>query len=103
MGDCNEGYCSTDKGSCDSGKGSCDSGTSEECTWAEDLLCLAKCAKHELLKEKMKKELEAKMGKKLDAVAKVAVEAVIKCMEHKMEAMEACNDYKEKLYAAVKS
>ncbi len=101
MGDCNENSCSTD--SCDSGKGSCDSGTSEECTWAEDLLCLAKSAKHELLKEKMKKELEAKMGKKLDAVAKVAVDAVLKCMQHKMEAMDACHDYKDKLYAALKS
>jgi len=101
MGDCNENSCSTD--SCNTGKGSCDSGQSEECTWAEDLLCLAKCAKHELLKEKMKKELEAKMGKKLDAVAKVAVDAVLKCMQHKMEAMEACHDYKDKLYAALKS
>ncbi|MBK6895702.1 MAG: hypothetical protein IPH06_03835 [Alphaproteobacteria bacterium] len=101
MGDCNDNSCSTEI--CDSGKGSCDSGKSEECTWAEDLLCLAKCAKHELLKEKMKKELEAKMGKKLDAVAKVAVEAMLKCIEHKMEAMEACHDYKDKLYAALKS
>lgn len=97
MSDCNEGQCSTDKGSCES-----DSQSSDCCTLAEDLLCLAKQAKHELLKEKIKKELEAKMGKKLDAVAKVVAEATVACLEHKMAAKEACDDYQSKLHAALK-
>ena len=75
----------------------------EHCTMAEDIMCLAKSAKHELLKEKMKKLLEAKIGKKLDKVAEVAVDAVLACMQHKMEAKQACNQYKENLKAAFKS
>jgi hypothetical protein len=75
----------------------------EHCTMAEDILCLAKCAKHELLKEKMKKLLEAKIGKKLDKVAEVAVDAVLACMEHKMAAKHACHQYEENLMAAFRN
>ena len=66
-------------------------------------MCLAKQAKSELLKEKMKKGFEAKIGKKMDKVAEVAVEAVINCFQHEMAGKEACNDYKEKLFSAFKS
>jgi hypothetical protein len=100
------GECSTENNSCDTNKNSCDSGnnkSSGECNFAEDLLCLAKQAKHELLKEKMKKVLEAKIGKKLDKVAEVAVDAALACIQHKMAEREACNDYKEQLFAAFKS
>lgn len=100
------GECSTENNSCDTNKNSCDSGSkksSGECTIAEDLVCLAKEAKHELLKEKMKKVLEAKIGKKLDRVAEVAVDAALACMQHKMAAHEACKDYEQKLSAAFKS
>src|SRR5476649_1173918 len=72
------------------------------CTLAEDILCLVKCAKHELLKDKMKKLLEAKIGKKLDKVAEVAVDAVLACMQHKMTEKQACDQYKENLMAAFK-
>ena len=89
-------------------KGSCSSdsrqdwGHDEKCTMAEDILSLAKCAKHELLKEKMKKQLEAKIGKKLDKVAEVTVDALIACMQHKMNEGHACDQYKENLMAAWK-
>ena len=98
MGECkSDNSCETEN-AC-----STDAPQDEQCTIAEDLLCLAKSAKHDLLKEKMKKLLEAKIGKKLDKVAEVAVDAVLACMQHKMAAKEACNDYQEKLHAAFKS
>ena|SRR5271168_3126771 len=95
--------CKTDN-SCET-ENSCSTGaqTEGECTIAEDLLCLAKSAKHDLLKERMKKILEAKIGKKLDKVAEVAVEAALACMQHKMAEKQACEDYHEKLMAAFKS
>ena len=74
----------------------------DECNFAEDLLCLAKSAKHELLKEKIKKGLEAKIGKKLDKVAEVAVEAVIGCLNQKIAQKEACEEYRGNLFAALK-
>jgi hypothetical protein len=97
MSECNNG-------SCDSGKGSCESkpSSSDGCNIAEDILCLAKSAKHELLKEKMKKGFEAKMGKKLDKIAEVAVDAVLACLEHKMAAKQGCEEYQAKLFAAFK-
>lgn len=75
----------------------------ERCTIAEDLFCLAKSAKQELLKEKMKKNLEAKIGKKLDKIAEVAVDAVLACLQQKMAEKQACEQYKENLMAAFKS
>ncbi|HEU5047363.1 MAG TPA: hypothetical protein VFT64_05900 [Rickettsiales bacterium] len=77
--------------------------SNENCTIAEDILCLAKSAKHELLKEKMKKSFEAKIGKKLDKVAEVAVDAVLACLQQKMAAKQACEQYREDLMAAFKS
>jgi hypothetical protein len=74
----------------------------EQCTMAEDLMCLAKSAKHDLLMDKMKKIIDAKMGAKLDKVAAVAVEAMMACWQQKMAQKEACNSYKENLMAAMK-
>ncbi len=92
-----------DDNSCDTNS-NCDTGSkqSDECTFAEDLLCLAKSAKHDLLKEKMKKIFEAKMGKKLDKIAEVGVEAVIACMNQKIAAKQACDNYKTSLMEAMK-
>lgn len=70
---------------------------------AEDLLCLAKSAKHDLLKEKMKALLEAKIGKKLDQVAAAAVDAVLAHLQHTVAQKQACKQYKENLMAAFKS
>lgn len=94
---CDENTCSTEKDCGTESKKSDDC-----CTIAQDLLCLAKQAKHELLKEKMKKEIEAKIGKKLDNIAKIVVEAGIAYMEREFAAKEACNSYNEKLLAAFK-
>ncbi len=70
---------------------------------AEEILHLAKCAKHELLKEKMKKLLETKMGKTLDKVAEVAVEGILTRMQHKKAKKQACEQYKEDLMTAFMS
>ena len=97
MSECDDNSCETDE-SCHTG------GKSDgECTLAEDMLCLAKSAKHDLLKEKMKKVFEAKIGKKLDKVAEIAVEAVLACMQQNIAAKEACDKYEENLMAALKS
>jgi hypothetical protein len=83
--------CSTDE--CESNKCCESKKESQECcsgngcgsekdnfTW---LLYLAKKAKMELLKEKLKKKLEATHGKKLDKIADVLVEALLE--KHKMD------------------
>ena len=98
MTECNTG------GSCDT-QGSCGTDakqTNDCCTFAEDVLCLAECAKHELLKEKMKKVFETRIGKKMDKVAEVAVDAFVACFQQKIAGKEACNQYKENLMAALK-
>ena len=99
------GECKTDN-SCDTNKNSCDSGVKKsegECNVAEDLLCLANQAWMELMKEKIKKSFEAKLGKKMDKTADVVADASIACWESKMAGKQACNDYKEKLFATFKS
>lgn len=98
MSECDENSCCPAEGSCNTPA----SPSEECCTLAEDLLCLAKSAKHALLQEKMKKVLEAKIGKKLDKVAEVAVEALLTQWQHKMAAKEACDTYHDALSAALK-
>lgn len=102
------GECTTDR-SCHENshetERSCDRGESrseEGCTMAEDLLCLAKSAKHDLLKEKMKKIFEAKIGKTLDQVAEAAVDAVLAHWQQAAAQKQACEQYREKLMAAFK-
>jgi len=60
-----------DKSTCDKGGSQCIS----------TLLKLTRCAKKELLKEKIKANLEKKIGSKLDKVADLLVDAMIE--EHK--------------------
>lgn len=98
MSECEENSCCATDNSCNTPASSGE----ECCTLAEDLLCLAKSAKHELLQEKMKKILEAKIGKKLDKVAEVAVEALLTQWQHKVAAKEACDAYHDGLSAAMK-
>jgi hypothetical protein len=73
--------CPLDKGSDFSSckdKSECDKGGSR---CIPDLLKLTRCAKKELLKEKIKANLEKKAGAKLDKVADLLVDAMIE--EHK--------------------
>ncbi len=73
---------------CPSGKGSDTSSCKEKSKCSKggghcvsDLLKIARCAKKELLKEKIKANLEKKIGTKLDKVADLLVDAMIE--EHK--------------------
>lgn len=73
--------CASDKGSvssCCKEKSTCDKGGSH---CVSNLLELTRCAKKELLKEKIKANLEKKVGTKLDKVADLLVDAMIE--EHK--------------------
>ena len=73
--------CASGKGSaslCCKDKSTCDKGGSQ---CISTLLKLTRCAKKELLKEKIKANLEKKAGAKLDKVADLLVDAMIE--EHK--------------------
>ena len=61
------------------------------------IMYLAKDAKYELLREKIKKKLESSMGKKLDQVADVAVEAFIEAKKGKLEMKSRWQELEEKL------
>ena len=105
MTECTNNSCKTEN-PCGCNNQSCGCNKSqykEQCTMAEDVMDLAKWAKKELLKEKMKDILKAKMGKKLDKIAEVAVDAVIACMEHKHASKQACHQYEESLREAFNS
>ncbi len=68
--------CCKDKSACDKGGSKCIS----------TLLKLTRCAKKELLKEKIKANLEKKAGAKLDKVADLLVDAMIE--EHKASGVD---------------
>jgi hypothetical protein len=82
----------------------CPNSEQEECShsMAEEMMGFVKCAKHDLLKDKMKKLLEAKIGKRLDEVASVAVDAILAKMEHKIVQKNACEQYEDDLMEAWK-
>ena len=63
----------------------------------ELMLFLAKKAKMELLKEKMKKKLDALEGKKLDAVADLIVNAMLGKHKMEREGMEKKEELLDKL------
>ncbi len=80
--------CTSKTKGCPSGKGSDSSGCKEKSKCDKGgskcistLLKLTRCAKKELLKEKIKANLEKKAGAKLDKVADLLVDAMIE--EHK--------------------
>ena len=56
------------------------------------MLCLAKEAKMELIREKVKKSLEAADGKRLDKIADLLVEAML---EHKKDRTSMANKWSE--------
>ena len=80
MCECEEGKCSCNEQSCGCEQGGCCEGEYDK---LDMFLYMAKGAKMELLKEKMKKRLEASHGKKLDKVADLIVEALLE--QHKTE------------------
>jgi len=72
--------CSDDKGY--SKKAKCDKGGGHNISKMMDL---TRCAKKELLKEKIKANLEKKMGSKLDKIADLLVDAMLEEYKSSME------------------
>lgn len=58
---------------------------------------LVEHAKHELLKDKMKAVFEARIGKKLDKVAELAVGKFIECMLSKLTEEQDHKQFEEQL------
>jgi hypothetical protein len=61
--------------------------------------CLFKDAKMELMKEKVKKKIEAAEGKKLDAMADLLVSGMLEHMKEKMEMWKKKQEMMEKMKA----
>jgi len=55
----------------------------------------------ELLKEKIKKRYEEKLGTKMDEIAGVAADAAIEFWRHKIESKESCKEYEAKLHSVL--
>lgn len=64
---------------------------------------LANEAWAELLKDKIKKQFEIKVGERMDKIAEIAADASIECWKHKIEAKEVYKDYENKLVDAIRS
>ena len=63
------------------------------------MMYLAKEAKMELLKDKIKKKLESEQGKKYDEIAAVLVEALMQKKKDKMEAEKHMEEMRERFYS----
>lgn len=94
---CSSSCCdSSCKTGCGSGCGcGCNSGEADK---GKKLLYLADQAWMELLKDKIKKHIEAN-DKKLDELAKIVSEANHERWKRKMEKEQCCSTYREKLEA----
>jgi hypothetical protein len=70
----------------------------ECCDMPEKLLALADAAWAELVKEKIKKEIEASCGEKLNKLAKLVAETNKAKWSAKIAAKQGCNEYREGLF-----
>ena len=104
---CSTDECGTEKkcgceGNCgcegSGNEGSCnDGGCCSEQSMLGTLMYMAKDAKFELLREKIKRKLESSQGKKLDQIADVAVEAFLESWKGKQETAAKWKELEEKL------
>lgn len=81
----------------------CECHTHGEKDAAAKMFHLAKCAKHSLLKQKIERQLEAKIGPKLDRIAALAADALIDNMHRISGKKQASHRYEEDLLAAIRS
>lgn len=92
--------CSSNKEQCHEGstQAHCSTGPShqgeQECNMHEKLLCLADEAWKEVLKEKIKQEIEKTSGAKLSALAKLVAETNGRKWAFMIQAKKGCEDYK---------
>ncbi len=75
----------------------CDSNSNECCNMAERLLELADEAWFELLKEKIKKEIESTSGAKMNELAKMVAKANCERWSHKIKGKAKCEEFKHNL------
>ena len=100
MCECEEGKCNCSN---ECSEQSCGCGNSGECCSegqydkVDMFIYMAKGAKMELLKEKMKKRIEASHGKKLDMVADLIVEALLDQYKTEDDASKKRQELSEKL------
>lgn len=90
---------------CDASKESCTEtaaahASSECCDMPEKLLCLADEAWKEVVKEKIKKEIEKSSGAKLDAIAKLVAEANHRRWSYMIEGKQKCDEFKQQVKEA---
>ena len=87
---------------CESGQQGCECGTQSQCCTGEYdrmamMMYLAKSAKMELIKEKVKKKLESAEGKKLDKIADLLIEAMAERRKSSIDSEKKMQSFREKL------
>ena len=75
----------------------------ECCNAPEKLLCLADEAWKEVLKDKIKQEIEKNSGAKLDALAKLVANANQQKWAHLIEGKQKCDSFKDQVREALLS
>lgn len=83
---CSNDSCSTENAKCES--------TQECCDMPEKLIALADEAWFEVVKDKIKKEIEMSCGEKLDKLAKIVASANGERWSHKIQAKVKCDGFK---------
>ncbi len=111
MHECSEGSCSSKSSqngcgcqnkqcgcSCHSQKCGCGCGKGEgQKEKFEYFLELADCAWKEVLKDELKKQIQANQKNRMPALAKIIAEANSARWKRKMEKRESCSEFKDKL------
>ncbi len=69
----------------------------------DNIRALANDAWAELLKNKIKKQYENKIGAKMDKIAEVAADVAIEYWKHKVAAKELCKEHNGKLSNVIKA
>ena len=101
--------CSSEKEQCHEGsaQANCSTGThkggEQECNMHEKLLCLADEAWKEVLKEKIKQEIEKSSGAKLSALAKLVAETNGRKWAFMIQAKKGCEEYKTQVRSLLSS
>jgi hypothetical protein len=75
--------------------------STECCEIPEKLLCLADEAWKEVLKDKIKQEIEKSSGQKLSALAKLVAETNQRRWTHLIEGKQKCDEYKQQVKEAL--
>lgn len=91
-----ENACSIDQGQCHEEQ-------NQECNLHEKLLCLADEAWKEVLKDKIKQEIEKTQGAKLNSLAKLVAETNGRKWAYMIQGKKACEEYKTQVRSLLSS